>query len=155
MPKGVEFHKADCCDLETMKKIIQGSHAVYHCAALACEGLSVFSPLIIANSIVDATISVIAASVQNNVKRFIFCSSMARYGENKVPFTEDMPPRPQDPYGTSKVDAENYLINLSQTFGMEYVIVVPHNIIGSRQKYDDPYRNVVSIMINLMLQGRR
>src|SRR3989344_5490091 len=97
VPKGVEFHKADCCDLETMKKIIQGSHAVYHCAALACEGLSVFSPLIIANSIVDATISVIAASVQNNVKRFIFCSSMARYGENKVPFTEDMPPCPQDP----------------------------------------------------------
>jgi UDP-glucose 4-epimerase len=38
---------------------------------------------------------------------------------------------------------------------MDYVIAVPHNIIGPRQKYDDPYRNVVSIMINLMLQGRQ
>ena len=38
---------------------------------------------------------------------------------------------------------------------MEYVIAVPHNIIGPRQKYDDPYRNVASIMINLMLQNRQ
>lgn len=38
---------------------------------------------------------------------------------------------------------------------MELVVAVPHNIIGPRQKYDDPYRNVASIMINLMLQGRQ
>ena len=38
---------------------------------------------------------------------------------------------------------------------MEFVIAVPHNIIGPRQKYDDPYRNVASIMINLMLQNRQ
>jgi UDP-glucose 4-epimerase len=38
---------------------------------------------------------------------------------------------------------------------MEYVIAVPHNIIGPRQKYDDPFRNVAAIMINLMLQGRQ
>ena len=38
---------------------------------------------------------------------------------------------------------------------MEYVIAVPHNIIGPRQKYDDPYRNVAAIMINLMLQKRQ
>ena len=39
--------------------------------------------------------------------------------------------------------------------GIEWVIAVPHNIIGPRQKYDDPYRNVASILINLMLQGRQ
>ncbi len=38
--------------------------------------------------------------------------------------------------------------------GIEYAIAVPHNIIGARQKFDDPYRNVASIMANLMLQGR-
>ena len=39
--------------------------------------------------------------------------------------------------------------------GIEYVIAVPHNIIGPKQKYDDPYRNVASIMINRMLQGKQ
>jgi UDP-glucose 4-epimerase len=47
------------------------------------------------------------------------------------------------------------LKNLAGVHGMEYVIAVPHNIIGPRQKYDDPYRNVVSIMINRMLQGNQ
>ena len=80
---------------------------------------------------------------------------MARYGTNKIPFTENLIPNPQDPYGIAKLAAENILRNLCETHGVEYVIAVPHNIIGPKQKYDDPYRNVVSIMINLMLQNRQ
>jgi UDP-glucose 4-epimerase len=81
---------------------------------------------------------------------------MARYGtQDKLPFTEDMVPKPQDPYGVSKLAGEEVLKVLAKVHGMEYVIVVPHNIIGIRQKYDDPYRNVVSIMINRMLQGKQ
>jgi len=79
---------------------------------------------------------------------------MARYGNIKVPFREEDELRPVDPYGVSKVAAENILKILSKTHNIEYNIAVPHNIIGPRQKYDDPYRNVVSIMINLMLQKR-
>jgi UDP-glucose 4-epimerase len=89
------------------------------------------------------------------VKRIVFCSSMARYGTNKVPFREDYTPKPQDPYGIAKVAAEDILKNLCEVHNVEYVIAVPHNIIGPRQKYDDPYRNVASIMINLMLQNRQ
>jgi len=59
------------------------------------------------------------------------------------------------PYGIGKVAAEQMLRNLCETHGVEYVIAVPHNIIGPRQKYDDPYRNVASIMMNLMMQGRQ
>jgi UDP-glucose 4-epimerase len=44
---------------------------------------------------------------------------------------------------------------LSNMHGMEFNIAVPHNIIGPRQRYDDPYRNVASIMINRMLQGKQ
>jgi UDP-glucose 4-epimerase len=80
---------------------------------------------------------------------------MARYGTNEVPFREEYDPRPQDPYGISKVAAEHMLRNLCEVHGVEYVIAVPHNIIGPRQKFDDPYRNVASIMINLMLQDRQ
>jgi len=71
------------------------------------------------------------------------------------PFIEDYTePRPQDPYGIGKLCAEDMLTNLCELHDMEWVIAVPHNIIGPRQKYDDPFRNVASIMINLMLQGR-
>ena len=70
------------------------------------------------------------------------------------PFTEKMKPQPVDPYAISKVAAEQVLINLCELNKIEWVIAVPHNIIGPRQKYDDPFRNVVSIMINRMLQGK-
>jgi UDP-glucose 4-epimerase len=80
---------------------------------------------------------------------------MARYGTNAVPFTEDMETRPQDPYGIGKVAGEMYLRNLADVHGMDWVIAVPHNIIGPRQRYDDPYRNVASIMINRMLRGEQ
>ena len=79
---------------------------------------------------------------------------MARYGAQKYPFTEKMEPKPVDPYAISKVAAEQVLINLCELNKIEWVIAVPHNIIGPRQKYDDPFRNVVSIMINRMLQGK-
>ena len=80
---------------------------------------------------------------------------MARYGTNVVPFTEDLIPNPQDPYGIGKVASEMMLKNLCEVHGTEWVIAVPHNIIGPRQKYDDPYRNVAAIMMNRMLQGNQ
>ncbi len=151
----VEFYECDCADLEKMKEVTKGADTIYHCAAIACEGLSVFSPHLIIRNTIDASASVISAAISNKVRRFIYCSSMARYGKNKVPFTEDMSPSPEDPYGVGKVAGELLLKNLSEAHGMEYVIVAPHNIIGPRQKYDDPYRNVAAIMINLMLQGKQ
>ncbi len=155
VPSKAEFYQYDCTSLNSMKKIMRDVDIVYHCAATAYEGLSVFSPHLITKNITEASAAVISAAIQNKVKRFIFCSSMARYGKNKVPFTEDMIPKPQDPYGIGKYASELLLCNLSEVHGMEYVIAVPHNIIGPRQKYDDPYRNVAAIMINLMLQNRQ
>ena len=79
---------------------------------------------------------------------------MARYGGQQSPFIETMKPTPVDPYAISKVASEAVLKNLCELNNIEWVIAVPHNIIGPRQKYDDPFRNVVSIMINRMLQGK-
>ncbi|HUO50634.1 MAG TPA: NAD-dependent epimerase/dehydratase family protein [Candidatus Paceibacterota bacterium] len=156
VPAGVEFHTVDCNDRAGMLAITRGVDIVYHTAALAYEGLSVFSPHLVADNIFSGSISVMSAAISNKVRRFVHCSSMARYGtQPKVPFTEDMTPLPQDPYGIAKYAAELVLKNLAQVHGIELVIAVPHNIIGPRQKYDDPYRNVASIMINLMLQGRQ
>ena len=154
VPKKVKFFNFDCCDLQKMNKVMKGVEVVYHCAATAHEGLSVFSPVEITKNNYMASVSVFTSAIANKVKRIIFCSSMARYGDQKTPFTEDMNPKPIDPYAISKVAAENVLINLCELNNIEWVIAVPHNIIGPRQKYDDPFRNVVSIMINRILQNK-
>ena len=127
IPQDVEFHQVDCCDLENLTKAMEGCDIVYHTAA-----------------------------IRNKVKRIVYCSSMARYGHHdEVPYKETYQCRPQDPYGIAKKAGEDVLKNLCETHGVEYVIAVPHNIVGPRQKYDDPFRNVMSIMLNRMLQGKQ
>lgn len=151
----VSFHQVDCNDFEHIRRISEGCEIFYHCAATAYEGLSVFSPWFVTQNIVSASVSIFSAAVANGARRIVNCSSMARYGALRPPFREDAECRPQDPYGIGKLAAEDILRNLCETHGVEYVIAVPHNIIGPRQKYDDPFRNVASIMINLMMQGRQ
>lgn len=155
LPEGIRFHEADCCDVDAMKRLTQGADVVYHCAAIATEGLSVFSPAIIAKHVYENTAGILAGAATNKVPRVVFCSSMARYGTGYPPFREDQPATPEDPYGIAKFAAELLTANVCETHGMEHVIAVPHNIIGPKQKYDDPYRNVASIMINRMLQGQQ
>lgn len=156
VPDDAEFYQVDCQYLNSMVKHMRGCDIVYHTACTAYEGLSVFSPAMVSQNTYQITAVLLSAAIQNNVKRFINCSSMARYGaQDSVPFVETMECKPQDPYGIAKYSAERLVKNMCDVHGMEYVIAVPHNIIGPRQKYDDPYRNVASIMINLMLQGRQ
>ena len=152
--KKINFFKANCEDFERMKEITKNVDILCHAAAYAHEGLSSFSPVLISNNNVTGSVSVFTAAIINKVKRIVYCSSMARYGNIKIPYTEDCQTQPVDPYGVSKIAAENILKILCETHNVEYNIAVPHNIIGPKQKYDDPYRNVVSIMINLMLQKR-
>ena len=154
LPEKIKFFETDCNDLEKMSDIIKGNEIIYHCAATAHEGLSVFSPNIITKNIFQASVSTITAAIQNKVRRFIYCSSMARYGNQDYPFTEDMETKPEDPYGVAKVAGENILKLLADLNGMEWNIAVPHNIVGPNQKYDDPFRNVLSIFINRNLQNK-
>ena len=154
LPEKIKFFETDCNDLEKMSDIIKGNEIIYHCAATAHEGLSVFSPNIITKNIFQASVSTITAAIQNKVRRFIYCSSMARYGSQDYPFTEDMETKPEDPYGVAKVAGENILKLLADLNGMEWNIAVPHNIVGPNQKYDDPFRNVLSIFINRNLQNK-
>ena len=152
----VKFHKADCGDLELMNEYSKGCDVVFHAACTAHDGLSVFSPYFITENTFGITMSVLSAAIQNKVRRFVYCSSMSRYGyQEEVPFREDMVCNPQVPYAVAKYASECVIEKLAKLNGMEYVIVVPHNVIGPRQNYTDPYRNVASIMINRILQGKR
>ncbi len=142
-------------NLERLAFYLGGIDVVYHCAAIAPEGYSVFAPSIISNSVFMGSTVMGTAAIQAGVKRFINCSSMSRYGDQEGPFTENMPTKPVDPYALAKVSAEQMLTMLGSMHGMTVVHTVPHNVVGPRQRYNDPYRNVVSIMSNLMLQGRQ
>jgi len=156
VPSGASFHQRDVADVDAMARLLRDCDVVFHAACTPYEGLSVFSPSLITYNTFQITASLLSAAIQNRVRRFVFCSSMARYGTQEVvPFTEDMICNPQDPYGISKYAAELLVRNLCRTHGVEYCICVPHNIIGPRQKYDDPYRNVAAIMMNRMLQGKQ
>jgi len=152
VPDDIKLIEIDCNDLKSSH--MTNIDIVVHAACTPHEGLSVFSPKLITDNTFGISMNVLKCAIQANVKKFIFTSSMARYGEQKVvPFTEDMIPNPQDPYGISKNAFENCLRILSDVHGMDYVILVPHNIIGPGQVYTDPFRNVAGIMINRMLKG--
>jgi UDP-glucose 4-epimerase len=153
VPDTTEFAEADCRDIDRMRDLCSGAHVVIHCAATPYEGLSVYSPHFIADQIYGASAAVFSAALSAGVRRIVFTSSMARYGAGAVPFVETQPVAPVDPYGVSKVAAEMLLQTLCTLHACEYVIAVPHNVVGPGQRYDDVYRNVAAIMINRALSN--
>ena len=154
VPEGAEFYQYDLHDLKKNKKYTRDVDVIFHAAALPYDNLSLFSPYQITDHIYTITASLLSAAVENNVKRFVYCSSMSRYGNAPNPFTEDLTPTPVTPYGLAKVAGEHLIRSLSEVHKFEYVICVFHNIFGIRQIYNDPHRNAVSIIINQMLQDR-
>jgi len=158
----------DCRDYESMKLTLQEfrPETLVHAAATAHEGLSSFSPSFITKNIYEASVATFSAAIAAGVKRIVYMSSMSRYGaggkellsrgSNGIlgipmgpPFKEEKHlPCPVDPYGVAKVAAEDTLKILCKTHGIDYSILVPHNILGTRQRSCDPFRNVAAIMIN-------
>lgn len=153
VPEGVIFRVADCRAVDDYLDLLRDVEIVFHCAAAPYDGMSVFAPFLVHEHTTGATVAMLSAAVRSGVGRFVHCSSMARYGDLDPPFTEDMEPRPATPYGISKYAADLQVRAISDVHGMEYNIAVPHNIIGIRQRYDDPYRNVAAIMVNRALRG--
>ncbi len=154
VPSGAEFYQVDAIYLNQMKKMTKDMDLIIHTACTAYEGLSVFSPYLVGQNTYQISMSVFTAVADNKIPKVINCSSMARYGQQEIlPFTENLVPKPLDPYGIAKLASEQTLEMMSKVHNFEFVNLVPHNIIGPRQKYDDPYRNVVSIMINRILNG--
>jgi UDP-glucose 4-epimerase len=88
------------------------------------------------------------------VKRFVFTSSMAVYGNQKPPFDESMKREPEDPYGCGKAYCERMLEIFAETYGFKYTIIRPHNVYGPRQNIYDPYRNVLGIWMNRVMRGK-
>lgn len=127
---------------------------VYHLAADATEGRSQFTPILSTNNNYLAYLHVLVGSIKARVKKVVLVSSMSIYGNQSPPFSEELSPKPVDIYGISKAAMEEVTKIFSQVYGFEYVILRPHNVYGPRQNIADPYRNVIGIFINRLLQNK-
>ena len=145
----VDFHNIDLtCDFGKISSLFE-SHdfeIVYHLAAYAAEGLSPFIRRFNYQNNLISSVNLINQSILKNVKRFVFTSSMAVYGDSQdPPFSEDMIPCPIDPYGIAKYAVEQDLKVAHTQHGLEYTIIRPHNVYGMNQNIWDKYRNVLGI----------
>lgn len=127
---------------------------VFHLAAYAAENLSHFIRRYNYENNLIGSVNLINASVNHDVRCFVFTSSIAVYGEPKeLPVTEDTIPAPEDCYGVAKHAVELDLQAAHKMFNLPYIVFRPHNVYGERQNIADPYRNVIGIFINCVLQG--
>jgi UDP-glucose 4-epimerase len=150
------FVEGSITDEKLVKALFAEGHFdyVYHLAAYAAEGLSHFIKKFNYENNLIGSINLINAAVNHNVKCFVFTSSIAVYGKNQTPMSEEMVPEPEDPYGIAKLAVERELQVSHEMFGLDYVIFRPHNVYGERQNIGDRYRNVVGIFMNQIMQGQ-
>jgi UDP-glucose 4-epimerase len=156
IPENVTFVEGSILDYKLIDELFR-AHSftfVYHLAAYAAEGLSHFIKRFNYENNLIGSVNLINASVNNDVKCFVFTSSIAVYGAGQVPLTENMIPVPEDSYGVAKLAVEKELEISQRMFGLDYVIFRPHNVYGERQNIGDRYRNVVGIFMNQLLQGK-
>jgi UDP-glucose 4-epimerase len=153
--KSAKLIKGSITDIELIDSLFEEYkfEYVFHLAAYAAEGLSHFIKRFNYENNLIGSVNLINASVNYNVKCFVFTSSIAVYGAGQLPMTEDMIPTPEDSYGIAKYGVEQELRVSNEMFGLNYIIFRPHNVYGERQNIGDKYRNVVGIFMNQIMKG--
>lgn len=150
------FTKLNLCDRAKTAKFISDlkPDTIFHLAADATEGRSQFTPFSAIDRNIVAYTNLLVPAIKHGLKKMILTSSMSVYGKQQTPFNESMIPQPEDIYGISKAAMEQKTRVMSQVYGFKYTIIRPHNVYGPRQNLSDPYRNVVGIFINRLMQGK-
>lgn len=127
---------------------------IFHLAADATEGRSQFTPFSAMDRNLVAYMNLLVPAVKHGLKKMILTSSMSVYGVQQVPFHEGQIAQPEDVYGSAKASMEVVTRVLSNVYGFGYLIIRPHNVYGPRQNLSDPYRNVIGIFINRLLNNK-
>lgn len=127
---------------------------IYHLAADATEGRSQFTPISATERNYLAYMYLLIPAIKCGLKKIVLTSSMSVYGAQKPPFSENLPRLPEDIYGISKAAMEEATEVLAKVYNFDFVIIRPHNVYGPKQNLADPYRNVIGIFINCMLNKR-
>ena len=153
VPAGAELLEGDVNDVAS--RAVRGATVVYHLAALPSVPRSVRHPLESHRATAQGTLAVLAASEQAGVKRVVFASSSAVYGDAPtLPKHEGMAPNPLSPYAAAKLAGEEYARSWAARGTLETVSLRFFNVYGPRQDPDSPYAAVVPIFIRSLGEGK-
>lgn len=146
--RGFCFVRGDVRDSRLVRDLVKDVDSIVHLAALISVPESIEDPLLTNDVNVNGTLNLLKASMDFNVKRFVYASSCAVYGNAKVlPTKEDSPLEPLSPYGVSKLAAEKYVGVFYEVYGLETVCLRYFNVYGPRQAYND-YSGVITKFID-------
>ena len=150
----VIFSRGDTRDIPKLWTLLRGVDCVYHLAARVSVPESVLYPVEYNDVNVGGTVSVMTAVRDAQVRRVIFTSSGAAYGEQEhQPITEDTPLRPQTPYAVSKMAAEQYVLAIGALWEIETVILRIFNAYGPGQPLPPSHAPVIPQFLKQALDG--
>lgn len=151
--KNLTLIKEDLLDAD-LDEILKGKDYVFHLAAKVSVPGSVAEPLEYNKTNIDATVKLLLACKNNDVKKIVFSSSSAVYGENpNMPLKESELAMPCSPYAAQKASGELYLKSFHESYGLNYVALRYFNVFGPRQDENSPYAAVIPKFIAAILKG--
>jgi UDP-glucose 4-epimerase len=150
----LEFVKGDVRDERLLAKLVPGCDWVFHQSALSSVPNSVAKPLESNAHNLEGTLNLLVAAHDAGVKRFLFASSAAIYGNDDTTLKhEGLPPNPLSPYALQKYGSEKYAQLFHRLYGLETVALRYFNIFGPRQSFTSPYSGVIARFCTEILQG--
>jgi UDP-glucose 4-epimerase len=148
-PPEANFVKGDVRDSGLVNILVGQADIVIHCAAQISVGRSMEDPIFDANNNVMGTLNLLNAARNANIKRFVYFSSAAVYGDPlHLPVDELHPQNPMSPYGASKLSGEKYALMFNKAYGLPTTAIRPFNIYSPRQDPSNPYSGVISKFID-------
>lgn len=151
---GLRFREFSVLDFSKLKKLIHDAKpdAVIHLAALVSVAESIKRPDLNYRLNLEATYLLAEAARLYGVRRLVYASSAAVYGDaKKLPISEDSKLQPISPYGAAKQASECLLLSYATAYGMTARIQRYFNVYGPRQDPNSPYSGVISIFIKKFL----
>lgn len=137
-----------------VRKALDGVDTVFHLAAIVSVDFSVKHPLLVNEVNVDGSLNVLSESLKAGVKRFVYASSCAVYGDPvQLPISEEHLTRPMSPYAVAKLAAEHYYRVFCEVYGLETVCLRFFNVYGPRQAIG-PYSGVITKFVDGIKRGK-
>jgi nucleoside-diphosphate-sugar epimerase len=151
----IEFTKADVLDEAATLNACRNIDFVLHQAALPSVVSSIADPMTSHRVNADGTVNLLLAARACRVKRVVYASSCAAYGDAPLPNREDVRTRPLSPYAVSKLAGELYMESFYRVYGLETVSLRYFNVFGPRQDAASEYSGAIAKFIRMMLQGQQ
>ncbi len=152
----IELIEGDLSELSVCTLSLQGVEYVLHQAAIPSVQRSVENPIRTNNANVTATLNMLVAARDAQVKRFVFASSSSVYGDTEtLPKVETMPENPLSPYALTKLAGEKYCAVFHKIYGLPAVSLRYFNVFGPRQDPHSQYSAVISRFVESALRGIR